>query len=464
MSPPLRKSDLFATLPPAWPHDLLPSIRNFTSRDHRKLVVLDDDPTGTQTVYGIPVLTTWDTESLHAEFQRPERCFYILTNSRSLPPEGAVELTGQISNNLKQAAGTTEAFSIVSRSDSTLRGHFPAEPLTLSQNLGPFDAIILVPYFEAGGRYTIGDVHYVAEGDMLVPAGETPFAQDHAFGYRSSNLKAWVAEKFNGACPASAVESISISDLREGGPERIRQRLNALKGEKFCVVNAACPRDLEVFILGLLQAEADGKRFLFRTAASFVAARLGLEARSLWVPPAQQGAGLTVVGSYVPKTTAQLEALLRQPNLAQVELSVEALLDPANAQLELSRAATCMNNALAASEHAVVFTSRKLVQGSSGTESLAIGRRISDALVELVRKIETRPAYLIAKGGITSSDIATRGLGVKRAMVLGQILPGVPVWQLGPESRFPNLPYVVFPGNVGDRDALTLAVARFRTA
>ena len=462
MSPPLTKSGLFATLSPPWPHDLLPSIRDYVSRDHRKLVVLDDDPTGTQTVYDVPVLTTWDIESLRAEFKRPERCFYILTNSRSLPPEKAVELNREISEKLKSAAGNTKAFTVVSRGDSTLRGHFPAEPLTLCQNLGPFDGIILLPYFEAGGRYTIGDVHYVAEGEMLVPAGETPFAQDHAFGYRSSNLKEWVAEKFAGKYPVSAVESISISNLREGGPEKVRQRLRELARAKICVVNAACPRDLEVFVLGLLQAEADGKRFLFRTAASFVAARLGLTPRPLWTPPAQQGAGLTIVGSYVPKTTSQLESLLRQPDLAHIGISVEALLDSAHSHAELSRAVTSMNKALAAGQHAVVFTSRQFVQGSSGAESLAIGQRISDALVELVRGIETRPAYLIAKGGITSSDIATRGLGVKRAIVLGQLLPGVPIWKLGPESKFPALPYVVFPGNVGDSDALRAAVTRFQ--
>jgi uncharacterized protein YgbK (DUF1537 family) len=74
--------------------------------------------------------------------------------------------------------------------------------------------------------------------------------------------------------------------------------------------------------------------------------------------------------------------------------------------------------------------------------------------VAIVRQLERRPRYLLAKGGITSSDIATRGLGIRRALVLGQILPGVPVWQSGPESRFPGMPYIVFPGNVGGVEAL----------
>jgi uncharacterized protein YgbK (DUF1537 family) len=68
---------------------------------------------------------------------------------------------------------------------------------------------------------------------------------------------------------------------------------------------------------------------------------------------------------------------------------------------------------------------------------------------------------LIAKGGITSSDIATKSLKVKLAMVAGSILPGVPVWKLGEESLFPGMHYVIFPGNVGGDDALSLAVAKF---
>ena len=79
------------------------------------------------------------------------------------------------------------------------------------------------------------------------------------------------------------------------------------------------------------------------------------------------------------------------------------------------------------------------------------------------RRLEVRPRYLIAKGGITSSDLATKGLGVKRARVLGQILPGVPVWELGPETKFPGLPYVVFPGNVGGPEALQDAVQKLKT-
>jgi uncharacterized protein YgbK (DUF1537 family) len=445
-------------------------------------------------------------------------CFYLLTNSRAFSAAEAVRINQEIAHNLTVAAmGSSGAndFVVVSRSDSTLRGHFPAETDALGRTLtgssgresapsetadqsepthdGCYSSksrsgvppVLLVPYFEAGGRYTIQDVHYVAEGEQLIPAGETPFAKDAAFGYRSSNMRAWVEEKTSGAVTATDVKSISLDDLRVAGPDAVKAKLLALHDGEVCVANAAAPRDLEVLAWAGLQAENAGCRLLYRTAASFVAARLGLAARPMWKPGApdpvaadvsllhaksvevradsrqllqNEKGGLTIVGSYVPKTTAQLEVLLQHESVERVEISVEAILHAAKRAAELSRAVVAANNALAAGRDVVVFTSRKLVTGDGAVASLAIGSQVSEALVELLHRINVKPRYLIAKGGITSSDLATRGLGVKRAMVLGQILPGVPVWELGAETKFPGLPYVVFPGNVGGPDALAEAV------
>ena len=101
----------------------------------------------------------------------------------------------------------------------------------------------------------------------------------------------------------------------------------------------------------------------------------------------------------------------------------------------------------------VVYTSRQ-VERPEGMEELVVARAVSDALVAIVRGVEARPDFVVGKGGITSSDVGTLGLGAERATVLGQVRPGVPVWRLGPESRFPGLPYIVFPGNVGDAESL----------
>ncbi len=464
MKPPLSKSEALAALPPPWPEDLRPTIRAMlASRPDHRLVVLDDDPTGTQTVHDVPVLTAWDTAALRHEFARQGRCFYILTNSRSLSDAEARALCREIARNLRAAAGRTRC-SVVSRSDSTLRGHFPAETDVLQEELGPFDATILIPYFEAGGLLTIGDVHFVADGDRLTPAAESPFARDAAFGYRHSNLRDWVEEKTRGRISAREVASLSIETLRVGGPEAVARQLRALPPGAVCILNAAALPDLDVFVAGLLLVESDGARFLFRTAAQFVAARLGLDPRPLLGPKELDlptlGGGLVVVGSHVPQTSQQLADLLARGDIHPIELPVPALLDPSRHDAAIGRAIAEVNAALADGRDAVAFTSRDILIGDGASDALRIGQRVSRALISLVQGLETRPRFLIAKGGITSSDLATRALGVRRAIVAGQILPGVPVWRLGPETRFPNLCYVVFPGNVGGPSALTDTMRR----
>jgi uncharacterized protein YgbK (DUF1537 family) len=434
----------------------------------RTLVVLDDDPTGTQTVRDVAVITTWDVARLSAELSTAPACLYILTNSRSLTPGATRSLHLELAANLRAAsAAAGRACVVASRSDSTLRGHYPLETDTLAEVLGPFDATFLTPYFEAGGRFTLDDTHYVAEGDRLVPAAATPFARDAAFGYRSSHLPKYIEEKSAGRTPAADVATISLGLLRRGGPIAVAEKLSTLPRGSVCIVNAAAPRDIEVFAAATLAAEATGARFLYRTAAAFVAARIGQSPQQLPLTPAAfswstRHGGLTVVGSYVPKSTAQLAAVLALPGLVAIEISVPALLDETRRTAALAAALTQVNTALAAGRDTVVYTSRDLISSSDSAASLTIGRRVSDALIYLVQHLAVAPRYLIAKGGITSSDIATQGLGVRRALVLGQALPGVPVWQLGVETRFPGLGYVVFPGNVGADTALAELIATLR--
>ena len=465
----LPRAETFAELPPPWPDELLPTIRDALREGAQTLIVLDDDPTGTQTIYDLPVLTDWSEATLREELAAGTPVFFVLTNSRSLPPADAAALNHTIGRNIAAAtAATGRGAAVVSRSDSTLRGHFPVETDALAAGLGThFDGLLLIPYFLEGGRFTIGDVHYVAEGEQLVPAAETPFAADHSFGYRSSNLRAWVAEKTQGRVPADTVASITLEDVRQGGPDVVAARLRDLEDGQVCVVNAACPRDMEVFVLGLLRAEAAGKRFLYRTAASFVQARAGLAAKPLLnaadlaLPDA--GGALVVVGSYVPKSSAQLEALLAT-DIGRVEINVPTLLDDAGRAAEIARVRSALDAALARGEDVVLYTSRALVTGDGSAASLAIGQRVSASLVAVVNGLTVRPRYLLAKGGITSSDLATAALGMRRAWVMGQVLPGVPVWRAGEESKYPGLSYIVFPGNVGGVDALVDVRSRLAAA
>jgi uncharacterized protein YgbK (DUF1537 family) len=455
----MKASDLALLPPPNRERDDL-AVRDQVAASRIKVVVLDDDPTGTQTVHGVDVLASWSVEMLAAALSDCAPCFYVLTNTRSLEADKAAKIVHEVTSNLA-AAGTLTGvrFSIVSRGDSTLRGHFAAELGAIESGLGvTFDAKFIVPAFFEGGRYTINNVHYVADQENLVPAAETEFARDRTFGYNNSSLPKWIEEKTAGAVPAASVVSIQISALRcEEGSEALQARLLGLPKGAYVVVNAAAYSDLEAFTRSLLVAEAAGKRYLVRSAASFVRVRAGLEGRPLLSPSeiagGGSGPGLIVVGSYVGKTTTQLKALLELPGVVGIEMVVDKL-GPLARSGEVARVNAAAEDAMGAGKHAVVFTSRTRDSAVGSAGELNAGRIVSEALVDVVRLLTNRPTFLLAKGGITSSDIAIRGLGMKKARVLGQASSGVPVWEMGPETRFPGMRFVVWPGNVGDPNAL----------
>ena len=462
-------AEVLASLPPEWPDDLQAAIAGAVQTRREKIVVLDDDPTGTQTVHDVPVLTDWSIQTLQAELANPLPICFVLTNSRSFPLPEAQRLNATIGRHLKQAEQTVgKRVVVISRSDSTLRGHFPGEVQALAEALGvDFDAWLLIPFFQEGGRYTIGDTHYVAEGDRLVPAGETEFARDAVFGYGASDLRQWVEEKTQGTIPASTVASVTLDEIRRGGPAQVQARLLALPHGCVCIINAASRGDLEVFTQGLLAAEAQGKRYLYRTAASIVPVRAGIRPRALLtaaeIATSTTGGGLIVVGSHVPRSTTQLEHLLRDPSVTALEVPAEALLSDAQRATTIAQVVQAADTAMQQGRDAVVCTSRQLITGADALGSLSISQQVSEGLVAIMQRLTARPRYILAKGGITSSDLATRGLGVKRAMVLGQILPGVPVWQLGTETRHAGLAYIVFPGNVGGPSALADVVTALRS-
>lgn len=445
----ISKSALYATLPP----------EPVVTMEHSsaKIAVLDDDPTGTQTVHGVYILADWSIAALEAELREKAPCFYVLTNSRALPVAGACAVNSEIGRNLSLAAERTGvAFDVISRSDSTLRGHFPAETDTLAGALGgTIDGVLIIPAFLAGGRMTIGDIHYVADGDTLTPAGETEFARDPCFGYAASNLRDWVAEKTSGRIPAASVQSISIRDLRQGGSDRVAAFLQVLPRGGVTIVNIASRGDLAVLTHALAATTRMGRRFLFRTAGDFVAAFAGIEPSPLLSAdflraPSTATGGLVVAGSHVAKSSAQLDALFAGcPAVARLEVFVDRLLTPASRRSEIRRCIEAIDTQIAEGTSVVLYTSRTLIMAEEMRENLAIGESVSSGLVEIVRALHARPRWLVVKGGITSSDIATKALGIRRALVLGQALPGVPVWRGGPESKWPGLAYIVFPGNVG---------------
>jgi len=479
---PVSKADLLRSLPDEWPRDAIPEIRRHNQATGRKIAVLDDDPTGTQTVHDLWVITRWTREALLSVIGGETPVFYVLTNSRCLPRDQAAALNREIAANLAAVAQEVGCeIDVVSRSDSTLRGHYPEEIDALQQTLEPrlgytYDGVIICPFFIEGGRLTANDIHWVAEGETLIPAAQTEYARDATFGYRHSNLREWVEEKTAGHVPASDVISVSLDTIRRGGPEGVLRDLAHVTGGRVAVVNAVSYRDLAVFAAGLLAAEDAGQRFLFRTAASFVKVRGGIPDRELLTAAEMVGdlataderasstGGLIVAGSYVEKTTRQLAHARQLANLRSIELSVRRVLDKQTRNTEIGRVLAATGSALSAGEEALVYTSRERVTERGRAGELDIGQLVSSALVEVVQRVQLRPRYLIAKGGITSSDVATQALGVERAWVLGQILPGIPVWRLGAESRFPGLPYVVFPGNVGSEESLAEAIRTLQSS
>lgn len=435
----------------------------------RKIIALDDDPTGSQTVHDTPVLTAWNVEAFAAELRDPHPLLFVLTNSRSLPACEAAAINRDVANQVITASQQTgRPVAFLSRSDSTLRGHYEAETTALAGALGDVDGVLVCPAFFEGGRYTVDDVHYLREGDALTPVNETEFAGDATFGFRHANLRQWIEEKTGGRLKAAEVASISIAEIREGGPDTIEARLMSVTGGQPVIVNCAGNADLAIVCLGLLRAEAAGKRFIYRTGAGFARVRAGIPNRPLltradllgagapaWVP------GLVVVGSHVQKSSDQLARLLTSPRMTGVELNVPALLIDAQRSAAISVAIEQIDQALARGDTATVFTSRRVVTGSSD-DQLAVSRSVSAAMVEVVRGISNDPGFVIGKGGITSSDIGTQALEARRPVVIGQVRPGVPVWRLGAESRAPGRAYIVFPGNVGTPETLAELVAELR--
>lgn len=432
-------------------------------------VVLDDDPTGAQTVRGVPVvMEPWSEQDLRWAADSPATTTVALTNSRSLEADDAAATVRRI---VRQATGIATDLGlrlrILTRSDSTLRGHLAAELTAAREALTeagePVDGVVFVPCFLEAGRFTIDDVQWVRRGADMVPAAHTEFARDATFGYSEVDLPSFVSRRLE--LPDAAVESVSLSDLRTG-PERLANRLCSVSGGKVVVVNAADPADLEVLMLAIQSAERRGTRLLLRTGPSFVRLCAGQPEHPALSPAETAGDserpphGLIVVGSHTELTNAQLAAAQAAQRLVTVEMAVPAVLDPATRDAEIERCARELRHAIGHCD-AVLRTSREVIHRAPAAQ-LEVSRTISASLGRVTTHLarENRLRFLVAKGGITSSDVVTQALGASKAIVIGQMFPGqISVWELI-DGVTPGLPYVVFPGNVGTDDALASIIGR----
>jgi uncharacterized protein YgbK (DUF1537 family) len=425
-----------------------------------KIIALDDDPTGSQTVHGCLLLTRWDVATLTEALCDDSPLFFVLGNTRGMGPDEAAAVTREICVNLRAALdGLAEQGRvihpvIVSRSDSTLRGHYPVETDVIAEELGPFDAHFLVPAFFEGGRITRGGTHYLVVDGVPVPVHETEFAQDSVFGFRTGFLPDYVAEKTAGRISADHVERFGLEDVRgDLGP-----RLRGLTGNVCCAVDAERQADLDGFARQVLAAAADGKRLLFRSAASLLTAFAQLPPQP--VAPQDMARfvragrpGVVLVGSHVAKSTRQLEHLIDRGDASPIEIVLDRLNSERAGLLAgvLERAQAAID----AGQGVVLYTSRGERQFPTTAERLAFGERVSDLLVDIVRRLPADIGFLISKGGITSNDTLSKGLALRTARVLGQVRAGCSVVRCPADHpRFPDLPVVIFPGNVGDDETL----------
>ncbi|MDX2228427.1 MAG: four-carbon acid sugar kinase family protein [Leptolyngbyaceae cyanobacterium bins.349] len=431
-----------------------------------KIIVLDDDPTGSQTVHSCLLLMQWDVDTLRLGLQDEAPIFFVLTNTRALTPDKAAAVTREVCHNLKDAIALEHIhdFLIVSRSDSTLRGHYPIETDVIAAELGPFDAHFLTPAFFEGGRTTRDSVHYLKVNGVDTPVHETEFARDSVFGYSTAYLPDYVEEKTKGRIKSAQVERFLLAEIRQG----VRDRLMQLQDNHCCAVDAETQDDMNRFAQDVLAAASQGKRFLFRSAASLLTALAALPPQAIapedmaeYVREGKPGA--IIVGSHVKKTTEQLQNLLTQPGIVGVEVDVARLLDKTS---DPRPALLAEITAKVATIHAdgktpVVYTSRQELTFDHVQTRLDFGVAVSGLLMDILRHLPADIGFLISKGGITSNDTLSDGLALRTARLLGQVLPGVSMVRT-PDThpQFPNLPVVLFPGNVGDATGLATVYQR----
>jgi uncharacterized protein YgbK (DUF1537 family) len=437
-----------------------------------KLIVLDDDPTGSQTVHSCPLLLRWDAGSLRRGLAHPSPLLFVLANTRALDGEAARERVRQICRALKPllaeavADGQWQRWMVICRGDSTLRGHFPLEADVVAEELGPFHANLLVPAFLPGGRTTVDGVHLL-HGE---PVHHSAFARDGLFGYSTSHLPAWVEQKTGGRIPAAAVQQVGLAALDAAaqsapGLQALVERLASLEGQPWVAVDAEYPQQLRALGQAVEQLSRDGRQLMAQSAASLINGLVELPAQPLDVqgltrlrrrsPEGRPLPGLVLVGSHVQLADQQLDCLLRDPGCAPIEIPVAKLarvLEAAAPQellgsLELAWLMQ-LRKACSGEQTPVLFTSRGELQCASAAERRRLGLELAALMARLAAAVASDLGYVVSKGGITTHTLLAHGLQSEQVELQGQLLPGLSMVLVG------DLPVLTFPGNLGDVQSL----------
>jgi len=435
-----------------------------------KFVVIDDDPTGSQTVHDCLLLLKWDCSTLVKGFESKSNLFFILANTRSLSENDAKLTIEVICKNLKSVIASQayeEEIIFISRGDSTLRGHNFLEPSVLNSCLGPFDATFHIPAFIEGNRLTINGTHFVDK----TPIEKTIFARDEIFGYQTSNVKNLLFQKSKSQINIQDIQNLLLSDieiLNDKENNIVFKKLKNLKNNKHVIVDVENYFQLKKFSL-VIKKLIKQKKFLFRTAASFVSSISDKKSSSqseiffsnLRIRNKEKSflPGLIIVGSYVELSTIQLNNLLDKTNCNPVELDVFEFFNITSSDNNQKQRNLFKNKFLKEIRFSfeigktpVLFTSRKFIS-LDASELFNFYNLLASFIAELVADLKYEIGYLISKGGITTNVILSNGLNADYVYLQGQILTGISVVTCNLKND-EKLPIVTHPGNIGTKDSL----------
>ena len=442
-----------------------------------KIIIIDDDPTGSQTVSDCNLILRWDYETILKGLKGSSNLLFILANTRSLAEKDVKIRLKEICSSLEKIMNNVlfaeEKFIVISRGDSTLRGHNFIEPFIINQLLGPFDATFYIPAFIEGNRTTINGNHFVDN----IPIHKTIFSKDKIFGFKTSNIKELIYQQSNRQINNNHIENIFIKDFDEidqNQPNYIQTYMENLKNNKKVIVDIIDYSQLDKFSR-IVKTLIKKKKFLFRSAASFISSLSNIKQtqkdKTYFSQLRRKNSsnqimkGLVVIGSYVKLTTLQLNAVLGISLCKPIEINVYKLYDCFKHKDNLNqinhlkeKILFSIRSYLSQDDIPVLFTSREIISPRDKNDLIQFQYFLSVFIANIVSAVKNELGYLISKGGITTNTILSEGLHADSVYLEGQILPGVSLVTFNLLKQKGKLPIVTFPGNIGNKMSLVKAL------
>ncbi len=442
-----------------------------------KIIIIDDDPTGSQTVNDCNLILRWDYETLLKGLKGSSNLLFILANTRSLTEKDVKIRLKEICSSLKVIMNNSlfaeEEFVVISRGDSTLRGHNFIEPFVINELLGPFDATFYIPAFIEGNRTTVNGNHFVDN----IPIHKTIFSKDKIFGFNTSNVKELIYEQSNYQLDINYIENIFLKDFElfeTNQPNKLYMYIERLNNNKKVIVDIVNYSQLDKFSR-IVKSLLKKKKFLFRSSASFISSLSNIKQTKkdhIYFSQLsrknindERMKGLIVVGSYVELTTLQLKKVLEISLCKPVEINVFKLYSffklEDNFQQINSLKELILNSIrqkLSKDFIPILYTSREIVSPRDNNDLIQFQLFLSTFISEIVSSIKNEIGYLISKGGMTTNTIISEGLEADSVYLEGQILPGISLVTFKLLKQKGKLPIVTFPGNIGNSMSLVKAL------